>query len=677
MPRKLIYIFVFCFLILAPLFLYGADLNHKYPKLANLFFRWDITDAEATELAKWDILIIDMDVQSYTPQSLAKIKQLNPNIKLLAYIASEEIRGDSGMLNGTLRQKLYNQIDQSWWLKNAAGGQIAWWQANPMINVTDTAPIANGKRWSDALPLFLRDNLMNTGYWDGILYDNVWEDVSFLSGFNVDLNQDGQAESMTEINAKWRDGMKELLQKTRTVLGPNYIVMGNGGDYYYEYVNGTLFEHFSAKGWAETMKRYRNIMNNGYKPAIGILNTNVGNTGKKDDYAKMRFGIASALLDNGYNSFDNGDQSHNEIWWYDEYEASLGEPMSEPKNILNDSTALQSGVWRREFKNGLVLVNSTSKRYDVDLGGEFEKLHGTQDTLVNDGSFVSRISLASNDGLVLLRPIEKIYNATYVNGSFARVYNRYGHVARSGFFVYDDRFKGGNQVIAEDINNDGLAEAVVANNNQVSIYNNAGRLMTSFYPYTEKYNQGINITVGDLDRNGTKEIITGTERGGGPQVRIFNNTGKLINPGFFAYAANFRGGVNVTVGDLDGNGTQEIIAGAGVGGGPHVRVFSADGKLINPGFFAYDKNFRGGVNVAAGDIDADGKDEIITGPGKGGGPQVKVFNQKGQSDGPTFFAFDQSLRAGVEVAASDMDGDGKAEIIATTADVFTLAGFED
>ena len=69
---------------------------------------------------------------------------------------------------------------------------------------------------------------------------------------------------------------------------------------------------------------------------------------------------------------------------------------------------------------------------------------------------------------------------------------------------------------------------------------------------------------------------------------------------------------------LNGDKIKEIIAGAGVGGGPHVRVFNKAGKLLNPGFFAFDKTFRGGVNVAAGDTNGDGIDEIATSPGIGG-----------------------------------------------------------
>lgn len=674
--RKIIYTILLIILITVPFVMYGAVLKHDgYPKLANLFYRWHIEESEVAELAKWDILIIDMDVQTYSPQYLKKLKELNPNITLLAYLAPEEVRGDSWNLAGTLRQKFFNAVDPSWWLRSESGSQVAWWAPNPMINVTSDAKTVNGKKWYDVLPEFVQNELMSSGYWDGVFYDNCWDDLTFLSSYKIDTNSDGSAEPINVLNQKWRDGMSTLLNNTRLKIGSDKIIMGNGGEYYYKFVNGTLYETFPTRGWAYTLEKYKFITEKGVNPPIGVLNTNVNNSGKKTDYQKMRFGLASSMLANGYHSFDNGDMSHAEVWWYDEYEASLGQPTGEAYNILNNSTKLEDGVWRREYENGVVLVNSTNRTYTVELGGEYEKLHGKQDPKVNDGSIITKVSVPAQDGLIMLKSVENIYNATFVNGSFARVFNQYGHVARTGFFAYLDNHGGGNQVINQDIDNDGQREVLEADINKVKIFDN-GKLIKTFYPYTENYNKGINITVGDLDNNGTMEIITGTEKGGGPHVRIFNHKGDLINPGFFAYGPEFRGGVNITVCDLEGDGYQEIIAGAGVTGGPHVRVFAATGKLINPGFFAYDPGFRGGVNVACADIDNDGIDEIITGPGKGGGPQVKAFNKEGKIDGPVFWAFDQSMRDGVEVVSTDMDGDGTAEIIATTSDVFSLFGLE-
>jgi len=190
-----------------------------------------------------------------------------------------------------------------------------------------------------------------------------------------------------------------------------------------------------------------------------------------------------------------------------------------------------------------------------------------------------------------------------------------------------------------------------------------GELVNEFQAFSDNFKGGVNITSGDIDGDGTPEIIVGAGFSGGPQVMIFSKEGKLIKQ-FFAYAPNFRGGVHVACGDVNNDGKDEIITGAGNTGGPHVRVFNAQGQVLAQ-FFAYDKNFRGGVYVASGDVDGDRIDDIITGAGPGGGPQVRVFKPSGRVVAQ-FLAYNPSFKGGVKVVVADINGGTarkKSEII--------------
>jgi len=172
----------------------------------------------------------------------------------------------------------------------------------------------------------------------------------------------------------------------------------------------------------------------------------------------------------------------------------------------------------------------------------------------------------------------------------------------------------------------------------------------------------IPVTTASLLPPGTGNRLVAAAAGPGraPEIRLFTDAGLFIR-GFSAFPDSFRGGISLAVGNFDGNARSSLVAGALSGGAPHVRIFNVNTVNIG-GFYAYDNAFRGGVQVATGDIDGDGRDEIVTGAGPGGGPHVRVFTSQGVSKG-NFFVTDSGYRGGIDVACADLDGDGRAEIV--------------
>src|SRR5262249_48529861 len=117
-----------------------------------------------------------------------------------------------------------------------------------------------------------------------------------------------------------------------------------------------------------------------------------------------------------------------------------------------------------------------------------------------------------------------------------------------------------------------------------------------------------------------KPVVTGSDAGGRPLVRVFDGLlGSMTNQ-FLAYNPRFTGGVRVATGDVNGDGVPDIITSPGPTGGPDIRVFDGLTGALIMDFMAYSPSFTGGVYVAAADVNGDGHADIITGPDFSGGP---------------------------------------------------------
>jgi hypothetical protein len=198
---------------------------------------------------------------------------------------------------------------------------------------------------------------------------------------------------------------------------------------------------------------------------------------------------------------------------------------------------------------------------------------------------------------------------------------------------------------------------------RVTVLNANGSQRFEFFAYDPSFRGGITVATGDVNGDGIEDVITGAGAGGGPHVKVYDGaTGKEFRS-FFAFNTTFRNGVSIATGDVNKDGKSDIIVGAGPGGGPHVKVFDGSTGQEIRSFFAFGSNFRGGVNVAAGDINDDGRADIVVGAGAGGGPNVKVYDGSSMAVIRDFFAFDKGFTGGVSIAAGDLNNDGRAELL--------------
>ncbi|MFA5030927.1 MAG: VCBS repeat domain-containing M23 family metallopeptidase [Patescibacteria group bacterium] len=183
-----------------------------------------------------------------------------------------------------------------------------------------------------------------------------------------------------------------------------------------------------------------------------------------------------------------------------------------------------------------------------------------------------------------------------------------------------------------------------------------------FLPYGT-FQGGANIAMGEFSsRYDGEEIVTGAAAGGGPLVKVFTQTGKRLSQ-FYAFEESVRGGVDVAVADVDGDGIHDIIAAAGENSSPRIRVFDKLGNMKLE-FLAFEEWFRGGVRVAAADLNGDGKAEILTAPAKNYAPWLKIYSPEGKHQSE-FLTYGIGFKGGFDVSATSKT-DTAAAVIATS-----------
>ena len=316
-------------------------------------------------------------------------------------------------------------------------------------------------------------------------------------------------------------------------------------------------------------------------------------------------------------------------------------------------------------------------------------VHETAAYSLNDfaSKAIPLIALGSDAG-PFSKPIVQVYDASTDEFLFEITADR----------TFGIDYTGGVRVATGDLNGDGVPDIAVVPGRSMApsvlVFDGKdGSLMTDYCipaaaTYGQSFKDGLNVAIGDVLGNGMNDIIL-VPSGGQAVVKVFENITDTASGqrGFSNQVARqfnafedykqFIGGGSVAVGNteesVDAGVKEQIVIGTGPGIDPIVRVF--DVETVQPAYntvreIKSNPDYIGGVNVALGDLNGDGVNELVISTKNGGRSWVDIimlYPEACEEFASRFQVFDggEGNNVAVNVALRDIDGDGLLEILAT------------
>ena len=204
--------------------------------------------------------------------------------------------------------------------------------------------------------------------------------------------------------------------------------------------------------------------------------------------------------------------------------------------------------------------------------------------------------------------------------------------------------------------------AASVSNRLVTVFDKDGKPRASILPFGN-YLGKATVAIADVTGDGVPDVLTGSGLGNRPHVRVFNGVNLGGVHSFFALEPSYRGDVAVAAGDINRDGKADIMAAAGRGDPGLVRVYSGSDLSVLKSFFPFGPGFTGGVTLASGDFNNDGVADIVCGTDSNSPSTVRIFDGSTGAMLRNWRPF-PAFSVGVSLAVGDFNGDGRPDVFA-------------
>ena len=383
-------------LLASPVFGAEPSKGPSFPRIANVYgtaFTKDGTrfhgdNRTLEEAARYDLLVGVQRWQQKDPDGevfrkhLEELKKINPHLVALHFACSAPYTHIAPP-EEALAARQPGQIVP--WLLQTDGQPIAGWPGTYMLNMA--APGVVDWLAHQALPA-----VRQIGY-DGVFIDclgphfDTWAcEIATVEPYTVDFNADGEDDDREKLEEVWRNAKTALARRTRELVGAEAVFMANqAGPDTYDQLNGIYLEDYidaildRGMSWENVLEKYLHWTKTPRRPNVTVLGCGSAveppfepfklSPEERTPYLdrgkarleRMRFGLATTLMGDGYYSYDLHTRWRGQYWWYPEFDAPLGYPTG-PCQRQTD------GTWRRQFDGGLAVVNPTSWDASIELG---------------------------------------------------------------------------------------------------------------------------------------------------------------------------------------------------------------------------------------------------------------------------------------------------------------------